>query len=328
MMDFALILEQAIGSRASDIHLQEHRCPLFRIGYDLVLTSHAVTTRKDIQHFLQCYGKSESIAEQEPYLRDISFAVDFTDTVRGRIQGFWEQSGYHVVIRLLYPLHQWGLDRDAGLLSKVGTLHDGLVLVTGPTGSGKTTTLWQIIDMINKTRQRHVITLEDPIEYILPSGQSLISQRELGLHFKTYQEGVRQALRQDPDILLIGELRDEGTMDAALTAAETGHLVLSTLHTRSAAQAVTRFAGAFSTGRQDEIRYRLSLTLQAILAQRRVCLAKGTIEIVREILLATPAVSQLIRTGREHQLETVMQTGAAKGMRTMGQAMACRENRR
>jgi twitching motility protein PilT len=181
--------------------------------------------------------------------------------------------------------------------------------------------LWRIIDYLNEKRKCHIITLEDPIEYILTGHEALITQRELGPHFPTFQDGVKQALRQDPDVLLIGEMRDGVTMEAALTAAETGHLVFSTLHTRSAAQAVTRLVGAFPAARQEELRTRLAMVLQAVLSQRRFCDDRG-IHIAREVLLRTPAVAQLIRTGREHQLETIIQTGAALGMRTMEQALA------
>lgn len=148
----------------------------------------------------------------------------------------------------------------------------------------------------------------------------MITQRELGTHFATFAEGIRQALRQDPDVILIGEMRDRAAMDAALTAAETGHFVLSTLHTPSAAQAVSRLAGAYSGEAQQEVRCRLAMVLQAILAQRRLE-RQGRIDIVREVLVRTPAVVQLIRSGKEYQLPTVMQTGAALGMRTMEQAL-------
>lgn len=196
---------------------------------------------------------------------------------------------------------------------------DGLILICGPTGCGKTTALWRMIQYLNDQKKYHIITLEDPIEIVLGEGHSLITQRELHCHFTSFSQAVCQALRQDPDVILIGEMRDQETMDAALTAAETGHLVFSTLHTRSAAQAITRFVGAYPGSRQEEIRYRLSQVLQAVLAQQKVCSRQKT-RIVREVLLQTPAVSQLIRTGREHQLPSLMQMGAALGMRTMEQA--------
>ena len=176
-----------------------------------------------------------------------------------------------------------------------------------------------MLQAANRQRPCHILTLEDPIEYVIPSEQALLSLREYGTHFSSFADGVKQALRQDPDILLVGEMRDVETMDAALTAAETGHLVFSTLHTRSTAQAVTRLIGAFGAGRQEEIRQRLSFVLQAILAQERVY-ADGKLRIHREILIATPAVCQLIRSGKDHQLQSVLQTSSHVGMRTMEQA--------
>lgn len=170
----------------------------------------------------------------------------------------------------------------------------------------------------NACRSCHIITLEDPVEYILCGEKSIISSREYGTHFRTFAEGIKQALRQDPDILLIGEMRDTETMDAALTAAETGHLVFATLHTRSAAQAVSRLVGAYGAGRQAEIRYRLAMVLQGILAQEKEYSHEG-LRIYREVLLQTPAVSQLIRSGKEHQLDMILQTNASLGMRTMAQ---------
>ena len=203
-------------------------------------------------------------------------------------------------------------------LAKLTDTPSGLILAVGPTGSGKTTTLWRMLSHVNECGARHIITLEDPIEYVVSGRRSLVTQREKGQHFNDFSQGVRDALRQDPDIILVGEMRDKNTMEAALTAAETGHLVFSTLHTRTAAQTVTRLI-SMGEGQESSLRYRLSSVLCAVLAQRRINTKKG-VRICREILVATPAVVQLIRSGKEHQLETIMQTGGADGMRTMAQA--------
>ena len=247
-------------------------------------------------------------------------AFSWHDALRCRLHVCREYAGLHVTIRFLYPLASLPPDGDGPLLQRLSCLTSGLVLVCGPTGSGKTTALWRILQAINERRPCHIVTLEDPIEYVEAGKAALITQRELGTHFATFAEGIRQALRQDPDVILIGEMRDRPAMDAALTAAETGHFVLSTLHTPSAAQAVSRLAGAYSGEAQQEVRCRLAMVLQAILAQRRLE-RQGRIDIVREVLVRTPAVVQLIRSGKEYQLPTVMQTGAALGMRTMEQAL-------
>lgn len=249
--------------------------------------------------------------------RRLDLRVSTLPTVRGE----------KVVIRILdgqrIPLALSALGMDDQVrrcLEKLIRCRQGLILICGPTGSGKTTALWRILQAINERRPCHIVTLEDPIEYVEAGKAALITQRELGTHFATFAEGIRQALRQDPDVILIGEMRDRAAMDAALTAAETGHFVLSTLHTPSAAQAVSRLAGAYSGEAQQEVRCRLAMVLQAILAQRRLE-RQGRIDIVREVLVRTPAVVQLIRSGKEYQLPTVMQTGAALGMRTMEQAL-------
>lgn len=313
-MDIAAVLAAAVQSQASDIHLQEGRLPLLRLGAELFPWGNHRVGGEDISAWLQALGQP---FDGRPY---VSTAFSWDGRVRCRLHGSREQAGVHVVVRILYPLDTLPPDGDELLLRRLSGLDDGLVLVCGPTGSGKTTALWRILCWANANRRCHIITLEDPIEYVVPGELALISQREYGIHFQSFAEGVREALRQDPDILLVGEMRDRETMDAALTAAETGHLVFATLHTCSAAQAVSRMAGAYAGAEQEEMRCRLAMVLQGILAQRRRDGADGAY-IAREILLHTPAVAQLIRSGREHQLATVMQTGAALGMRTMEQAL-------
>lgn len=312
-MKIAHILQQAIALRATDLHLQEGRPPMWRLQQALVPCRGELVQRIDIMEWPQELGYT--------YVEGtvISAAFSCPHGVRCRLHVSSEWAGLHGALRLLYPLETLPPDRDQALLEQLAMLRDGLVLVTGPTGCGKTTTLWQMLQAANRQRPCHILTLEDPIEYVIPSEQALLSLREYGTHFSSFADGVKQALRQDPDILLVGEMRDVETMDAALTAAETGHLVFSTLHTRSTAQAVTRLIGAFGAGRQEEIRQRLSFVLQAILAQERVY-ADGKLRIHREILIATPAVCQLIRSGKDHQLQSVLQTSSHVGMRTMEQA--------
>ncbi|MGE1063649.1 ATPase, T2SS/T4P/T4SS family [Megasphaera paucivorans] len=314
-MDITAIISTAIERKATDIHLQEHRLPLLRTGMELFPLEGAVVKSCDISSWLHVYDC------KLPRCGELSLAVDLQEGIRCRINIFPEYAGYHAALRLLYPLHWLPTDEDAVILERLSQMKHGLVLITGPTASGKTTTLWRIMEYLNNSRRCHLITLEDPIEYILPGKKALISQRELGKHFSTFQDGVRQALRQDPDVILVGEMRDGFTMEAALTAAETGHLVFSTLHTTSAAQTISRVVGAVPAVRQEELRCRLSMVLQAVLAQQRFCDDAGT-HVAREVLFRTTAVAQLIRTGREYQLESILQTGAAYGMRTMEQALA------
>lgn len=312
-MKIDALLARAIAVRATDVHVQEGRTPLWRIQKDLIPCASEIVQREDIVMWLQARHYDTTLTS----VLSVSFSCG--KGVRCRLHGSQELAGMHLVFRLLYPLTILGVDQDRALLQQLALLSDGLVLVTGPTGCGKTTTLWQILTLANQQRRGHIITLEDPIEYVLAGEQSLLSAREYGTHFTSFADGVKQALRQDPDILLIGEMRDLETMEAAIVAAETGHLVFSTLHTRSAAQGITRLIGAFGAGRQEEMRQRVASVLQAVLAQERVIVGE-TMGIHREILLNTPAVSQLIRSGKDHQLDVVLQTSGHLGMRTMAQA--------
>ncbi|WP_444319376.1 type IV pilus twitching motility protein PilT [Megasphaera sp.] len=290
------LMETAMGQQAADLHLQTGRPPMMRLAQGLCPLPGPPLSEGDLRQVLQAVGWSGGDQGDG--------AFSWHDALRCRLHVCREYAGLHVTIRFLYPLASLPPDGDGPLLQRLSCLTSGLVLVCGPTGSGKTTALWRILQAINERRPCHIVTLEDPIEYVEAGKAALITQRELGTHFATFAEGIRQALRQDPDVILIGEMRDRAAMDAALTAAETGHFVLSTLHTPSAAQAVSR----------------LAMVLQAILAQRRLE-RQGRIDIVREVLVRTPAVVQLIRSGKEYQLPTVMQTGAALGMRTMEQAL-------
>ena len=308
------IIEKAVSRKASDIHLQEGRDPLFRCG-DLLEDAGGVTVEASLlQTWLDTLGPK---AEETGFA---SAAYTWDRGIRCRVHISRELAGIHAVIRLLYPLADFPPDEDQPFLNDLGRLKDGLILLCGPTGSGKTTAIWRILSAVNEARKCHIITLEEPIEYVLQSKETLISQREFGRHFSSYEDGLKQSLRQDPDIILIGEIRDFLTMEAALHAAETGHLVLSTLHTRSAPQAISRVVGMSPAGRQADIRCRLALILQAVLAQQGKQEEEGY-RIFREILVVTPAVSQLIRSGKEYQLPAVMQTGAQFGMRTMAQAL-------
>lgn len=311
-MNFTALMEQAIRQQAADLHLQTGRPPLLRLASGLCPVPGNPLDEGDVHQVLQAVGWTGEAGGDG--------AFSWQDSLRCRIHVCREYAGLHVTIRFLYPLASLPPDGDELLLQRLSTLTSGLVLVCGPTGSGKTTALWRILQAVNERRPCHIVTLEDPIEYVEKGKAALITQRELGTHFPSFAEGVRQALRQDPDVILIGEMRDRAAMDAALTAAETGHFVLSTLHTPSAAQAISRLAGAYSGDARQEVRCRLAMVLQAILAQRRRE-RRGQVDIVREILLRTPAVVQLIRSGKEYQLPTVMQTGAAVGMRTMEQAL-------
>jgi twitching motility protein PilT len=250
--------------------------------------------------------------------QDVDFSFSWQDRARLRASAF-TQKGYTALALRMIPteipdFEQLGLPPVADWLS---TLPRGLVLVTGPTGSGKSTTLASIIDRINDTRSLHVLTIEDPIEYLHEHRLSAVTQREIGLDSPSFARALRSALREDPDVLLLGEMRDTESIQTALTMAETGHLVFSTLHTNDAAQAVDRMIDVFPDWRQDQIRVQLAASLSAIIAQRLVPRIGGGRVASFEVLVATHPVRNLIREGKSNQLLNVMATNQAEGMQTM-----------
>jgi len=209
------------------------------------------------------------------------------------------------------------------ILKDLSVLNRGLIIVTGPTGSGKSTTLATIVDYINEHREVHVMTVEDPIEFLHKHKRSMVNQREVGSDTKGFADALRFILRQDPDVILIGEMRDLETMRAALTAAETGHLVLTTLHTQGAAQTIDRIIDVFPPHQQDQVRAQLSAVLEGIVSQQLVpvCERRGRV-VATEVLMPTPGIRNIIREGKTHQLPTAMQTGHAQGMVTMDSSLA------
>ncbi len=225
-----------------------------------------------------------------------------------------------MVPTVIKPLEELGLPSS---LHQWTTKHRGLVLVTGPTGSGKSTTLAAMIDHINTKRGEHVVTIEDPIEYVHGDKKSLISQRELDVDTRSFATALRASLRQDPDVILVGEMRDLETISTALTAAETGHLVFATLHTQSTAQTVDRIIDVFPGEQQHQVRMQLSIALQGIVTQQLLPTADGSARIVAcEVLVPTPAIRNLIREGKTHQIYSALQTSGAMGMQTMDAHLA------
>ncbi|CAH0287345.1 Twitching mobility protein [Erwinia aphidicola] len=257
----------------------------------------------------------------------VDFALTMPDGVRLRANLFRQRCGLSLALRLIAshcpPLEALHLPAISQTLLQ---LQEGLVLVVGATGSGKSTTLAALIAAMNQQQRRHILTLEDPIEFLHSSAQSLIQQREMGQHFTRFGDGLRAALREDPDVILLGELRDAETIQLALTAAETGHLVLATLHTRGAAQAVERLVDVFPGSEKNLVRSQLAGSLQAVIAQRLVAAQQGRVALF-EVLVNSPAVANLIREGKTHQLPALLQTGSQLGMQTFEQSMAERQRR-
>jgi len=254
---------------------------------------------------------------------DLDFAYEIPHVGRFRVNLLRQYKGVGAVFRLLpnrlYSLEELGLPQVVHALVR---LEQGLVLVTGPTGSGKSTTLAAIIDHINQESDKHIVTIEDPLEFIHPNKKSLVTQREVGVHTTSFAAALRAVLREDPDIILLGELRDLETISLAITAAETGHLVFGTLHTRTAASTVDRLIDVFPPEQQSQIRTMLADTLKGVIAQQLLVRADSQGQVVAvEILVGTTALANLIREGKTYQIPSLIQTGRREGMQTMDQAI-------
>jgi twitching motility protein PilT len=317
-----VLLEEVIKKKASDLHLQVGLPPMLRIDGKLAPITGADSLNDEAVEKLVFAILDED--QKQILLKDkeFDFSFAFGDLGRFRVNAFHERGNLAAALRLItndiLTIEQLGLPP---IVSKFADYARGLVLVTGPTGSGKSTTLAAMIHKINIERADHIITIEDPIEYTHKSKKSVIVQREV--HYDTYSfsAALRSALREDPDVVLIGEMRDLETIASAITIAETGHLVFATLHTNSAAQSIDRMVDVFPPHQQPQIRSQLSNILMAICSQRLIPAVGGGRIAAAEILVATPAVRNIIREGKTHQLEAVIQTGSEHGMQSMDKTL-------
>ena len=316
------LLEECVRTKASDLHLQVGLPPILRIdgalqpvsGYNAI---DEATIEKLVYATLEEDQKQILIKDKE-----FDYSFSFGDLGRFRVNAFHEKGNLAAAFRLIPNTIQ--TINELGMPPVVTSFADfprGLVLVTGPTGSGKSTTLAALVDKINTEKACHIITIEDPIEFTHKSKRSVVVQREV--HYDTYSfsAALRSALREDPDVVLIGEMRDLETISAAITIAETGHLVFATLHTNSASQSIDRMIDVFPPHQQPQVRSQLANILQAICAQRLVPAIGGGRVVAAEILVANPAVRSVIREGKTHQLDTIIQTGADQGMQTMDRTL-------
>ncbi len=318
-----ILLEEVVRKKASDLHLQVALPPMLRIDGSLVpLPGSEALDEATVERLVFAIldeDQQQVLAKDKEF--DFSFA--FGTMGRFRVNAFHERGNLAASLRLIpnevKTITELGMPP---VISKFAEYPRGLVLVTGPTGSGKSTTLAAIIDKINTERAHHIITIEDPIEFTHNSKKSMVAQREI--HYDTYSfsAALRSSLRQDPDVVLIGEMRDLETISAAITIAETGHLVFATLHTNSAAQSIDRMIDVFPPHQQPQVRAQLSNILMGICSQRLVPAVEGGRVVAAEILVANPAVRNIIREGKSHQLDAVIQTGADQGMQTMDRTLA------
>ena len=308
--------------KGSDLHLSPNNPPLMRAAGDLVPVMPRTLTHDQNKMLLY-----EIMTEEQRERFEESFDIDFAYEVpalesRFRANIFYGRLGISAVFRLI-PTKILSAE-ELGLPPAVlnFTRHKrGLVLVTGPTGSGKSTTLAAMIDHVNRTRKEHILTIEDPVEFVHVSQESLINQREVGRHTRSFAAALRAALREDPDIILVGEMRDLETIELAITAAETGHLVFGTLHTNSAAKTVDRIINVFPTSQQEQIRTMLGESLKGVIAQNLLKTVDGKRCAALEIMAVNAAVANLVREGKTFQLPSIIQTGRGEGMQLMDQAL-------
>jgi len=323
MLDINDLLTRVIERGASDLHLTVGVPPTLRIDGRLVPTEDPPLSPDQTRELVYSIMSDEQRKDLEQQL-EADFAYSVPGYARFRVNAYFQRGSVGAAFRLI-PLEIRTI-RDLGLplvLEELALKPRGLVLVTGPTGSGKSTTLAAMIDHINTNRQQHVITVEDPIEYLHTHKECVIEQREVGADTRSFATALKHVLRQDPDVILIGEMRDLETVSAALTAAETGHLVLATLHTQDAAQTIDRVIDVFPPHQQQQVRIQLSGALQGIVSQQLLPTADGRGRVVAcEVLIATPAIRNLIRDGKTHQLLTAIQTGTQHGMVTMDLSLA------
>ncbi|MDP3973842.1 MAG: type IV pilus twitching motility protein PilT [Candidatus Daviesbacteria bacterium] len=316
-------LELTIARDASDLHLIVGFEPQLRIHGELLpVPGTSPLTTEDVQNLLE---PLMNLNQKKTYLNnlELDFSYQLENKGRFRINAYFQKGAPAVALRLI-PFHIRPLD-ELGfpqVISKLPDLEQGFVLITGPTGHGKSTTLAAFINQINHNRAAHIITIEDPIEYVYPKGKSIISQREMYRDSRDWPYALRAALREDPNVVLIGEMRDLETIASAMTIAETGHLVFATLHTNSAAQSVDRIVDVFPENQQPQIRLQLAATLEAIISLRLVPTINPGRILAVEILFASAAVRNIIREGKTHLIDNLIQTSGELGMTTLENSLA------
>lgn len=315
-------LRLLVQQNGSDLHLSCGHAPILRVHGHLQRIKFRELNAGDLRTLVQEILTPEQ-QERLDAAHDLDLAYEIPDFARFRVNLFFQHRGMGAVFRVIPAkiptAEELGLPE---VMRNFTLLNRGLVLVTGPTGSGKSTTLAALIDLVNGSRPEHVITIEDPIEFVHEPKRALINQREVGPHTQSFATALRAALREDPDVILIGEMRDRETISLALTAAETGHLVFGTLHTNSAHKTVDRIIDTFPADQQEQVRAMLSESLRGVVAQQLLRRKGGGGRVAaHEILVGTPAVANLIREGKTFQLPSILQTGKREGMIQMDQAI-------
>jgi twitching motility protein PilT len=317
ILDITQLLQFCVQQKGSDLHVSAGEPPVIRVDGQMQRIKVPALTSEQTQSMLyDIMGDAQRKVFEEK--SDIDFSIDLGEQARFRVNVFRQRKGMGAVFRqiptTILTMEQLGLP---SILAKLTRREKGLILVTGPTGSGKSTTLAAMINQINEERRLHLLTIEDPIEFVHPSKKCLINQREVGPHTQSFQNALKAALREDPDVILVGEMRDLETIQLALTAAETGHLVMGTLHTSSAPKTVDRIIDVFPPSQQSQVRAMLAESLQAVITQTLCKKVGGGRVAALEIMIGTNAVKNLIREGKIHQLPSAIQTSQNVGMKSM-----------
>ncbi len=316
------LIKTVITQGGSDLHLSEGRHPTIRVASELIpLLKKEILTAKDTTAFLDIFLSPSNKAHFQ-INKEIDFSYNYNDQARFRGNGYYQQAKVSIALRLIPKLIASLAElKLPDILENFARKKQGFFLVVGPVGQGKTTTLAALIEMINQERAEHIITIEDPIEYIYEQKKSIIDQREVRVDTADFKTALISVLREDVNVILLGEMRDPETMAAAVTAAETGHLVFSTLHTNNAAQTIDRIIDSFPAEQQNQIRVQLAGALSGVFSQRLVPRISGGLIPIYELLIANNAVSNLIREKRTHEINTVIQTSSGEGMIDMNRSI-------
>lgn len=315
-------LEIVVKKEASDLHLVVGSPPVIRIDGQLLPIASAILTSDDTEGLV-----FELLSPEQKEMLSVNKEIDFSfalgEVARFRVNAYFQKGYLSAALRLIpsyiKTIEELNLPR---ICHNFANLRQGFILVTGPTGHGKSTTIASVINEINQTRPVHILTIEDPIEYVYPRGKALVSQREMHLDTHSWEVALRSALREDPDVVLVGEMRDFETIASAITVAETGHLVFATLHTNSASQSIDRIIDVFPETQQAQVRLQLAATMAGIISMRLVPSIGGGRLPVAEILLSSPAVQTAIREGKTHQIDNIIQTSGSSGMILMDASLA------
>lgn len=312
MSELTRLIEYMIAQSASDLHVGALRSPAFRISGELIFDQSSPSSHEDVLKMLQEMVSKESY---QSFLdsKELDFAYEYNNA-RLRGNAYVQKNGASFVLRLVPEVKTLQELNLPPILEQFALARQGFFLVVGPVGQGKTTTLSAMIDIVNKNRAAHIITIEDPIEHIHNPVKSIIDQREVGVETNSFESALKSAFREDVNVILIGEMRTRETMATAVTAAETGHLVFSTLHTNTASQTIDRIIDSFPPEQQDQIRIQLSSSLLGIFSQRLVPRSSGGRIVAFELLVNTPAVANLIREKRTHEIDVMIETGSEQGM--------------